>query len=285
MTTFNRAAYILESVKSVQEQSYTNWELIIVDDGSQDNTKELIDALNDKRILFHEAGKTGLGVRLKSIGIRRSDGELIAFIDSDDLWEPVKLAKQVAAMQAYPGAGFCITGGYNFYEKDEPVEYFYPERQGIYYGNIFLFFFRSKASVFPQTLMMRRDCLPVIEQCVQTSPGSDVDFLLELALQYQALIVYESLLRRRLHPASFSHSNWITGYEEGIEVIRRYQKRKQLSAGMAKDSLFRLYINFGESYYSRNCLGKALIKLWHAWIFKPYSIVPLKKSAKFMLGM
>lgn len=284
MTTYNRAGYILESVESVRSQSYTNWELVIVDDGSTDETETLIAELGDPRIRFHKAGKIGLGIRLKHIGIQLCEGDFIAFIDSDDLWMPDKLAKQVAAMQHFPAAAFSITGGFNFHTKEEPVEYFYPDRGGVYFGNIFPFFFQSKASVFPQTLLMRRKCLPVIEQCVQNSPGSDVDFLLELALQYTALILYEPLLQRRLHEASFSNSNWERGYEEGIEVILRYRKKKALAPELAREALFRLYLRYGQSCDSRKRKGKALEKFWLAWLNKPLSIVPLKKSLRLILG-
>src|SRR4029079_12478196 len=94
MPTWNRAVYIMESVESVISQTYQNWELIIVDDGSEDETAEIISQIKDGRVKFHEAGKTGIGIKLKNIGIERSDGELIAFLDSDDLWAPTKLEKQ-----------------------------------------------------------------------------------------------------------------------------------------------------------------------------------------------
>ena len=284
MTTYNRAGYILESVESVRNQNYPNWELLIVDDGSTDETEALIARLNDPRIRFHKAGKIGLGIRLKHIGIEQTDGAFIAFIDSDDLWAPDKLNKQVAAMQDFPAAAFSITGGFNFHTKGEPVAYFYPERGGVYFGNIFRLFFLSKASVFPQTLLMRRKCLPVIEQCVQSSPGSDVDFLLELALQHPALILYEPLLQRRLHETSFSNSNWERGYEEGVEVILRYRKKRALVPELAREALFRLYLRYGQSCHARKRKGKALEKFWLAWLNKPLSIVPLKKSLRLILG-
>ncbi|MEO6539624.1 MAG: glycosyltransferase family A protein, partial [Ferruginibacter sp.] len=113
MPTWNRAAFIMESVESVISQTYKNWELIIVDDGSDDNTAELIAQVKDSRVKFYKAGKIGIGIRLKNIGIERSDGELIAFLDSDDLWPPTKLEKQVAVFDEYPDAGFSLTGGYN----------------------------------------------------------------------------------------------------------------------------------------------------------------------------
>ncbi len=284
MTTYNRAGFILESVESVRAQTYRNWELIIVDDGSTDDTDVMIATLADPQIRFLKAGKIGLGIRLKYVGIQQAKGEWIAFIDSDDLWMPDKLAKQVAAMQAFSAAGFSITGGFNFYKKDEPLEYFYAERGGVHFGHIFLSFFQSKASVFPQTLMMRRNCLPVIEQCVESSPGSDVDFLLELALHHPALILYEPLLQRRLHPTSFSSSNWEYGYQEGMALIRRYRQKGALPAADAREALFRLYIRYGQSFCSRKKKSKALTKFYRAWRCKPFSLVPLKKTMKLVLA-
>lgn len=284
MPTFNRAAYIMESVESVMQQTFQNWELVIVDDGSTDETAVLVAQIEDPRVQFYEAGKIGLGIKLKNIGIERSEGDLIAFIDSDDLWAPEKLEKQITALQTYPDAGFSITGGYNFKRSNEPLEYFYKQREGVKYGDIFLSFFQSEASILPQTLMFRRQCLPVIHQYIETNPYSDVEFLLGLALHCKAVILYEPLLYRRLHEESFSSMNWEKGYQEGIDVINRYKKSKRLPAAIAHDSLFRLYINYGEGWLSRKNKYQAISCFLKAWGNKPFSIVPLKKTAKAILS-
>lgn len=285
MPTFNRAAYIMESIESVLQQTHQNWQLVIVDDGSTDDTAELVAQIIDSRVSFYKAGKIGLGIKLKNIGIERSDGELIAFIDSDDLWAPEKLEKQINTLQAYPDAGFSITGGYNFLRTNEPLEYFYKQREGVRHGDIFFSFFQSKASVFPQTLMFGRQCLPVIREYVKTNPYSDVEFLLGLALHFKAVILYEPLLYRRLHDESFSSMNWEKGYHEGIDVINRYRSNKRLPSSIARDSLFRLYINFGEGYYKHKKKFKAIASFLKAWANKPLSIIPLKKAGKVILGM
>lgn len=284
MPTFNRAAYIMESVESVLQQSYQNWELIIVDDGSEDDTAGLIAKVKDNRVQFYEAGKVGLGIKLKNIGIERSTGELIAFLDSDDMWAPEKLTRQIAALQEHPHAGFSITGGYNFLKPNVPLEYFYKQREGIKYGDIFISFFRSEASVLPQTLMFKRKCMPVIHAYIQTDPYSDVEFLFGLALNFKAVILYEPLLHRRLHANSFSTMNWEKGYREGIEVTKHYRNNKKLPLALAKDSLFRLYVNFGEDYLKHKKAGKAIGCFFKAWGNKPFSIVPLKKIGKAILG-
>ena len=114
MPTYNRANYIGETIESVRNQTYDNWELIIVDDGSEDNTGEIISRVKDERIRFYKAGRIAINGKIKNIGIEKANGELIAFIDSDDLWAETKLEKQVAALQEYPEAGFSLTGGFNF---------------------------------------------------------------------------------------------------------------------------------------------------------------------------
>ena len=283
MPTFNRAGYIMESVESILCQTYQNWELIIVDDGSEDNTAELVSQIKDSRVQFYEAGKIGLGIRLKNIGIERSKGELIAFIDSDDMWAPTKLEKQVTVFRDYPEAGISLTGGYNFKKINEPLEYFYKQRDGMKYDDIFFSFFRSEASVLIPTLMFRRQCLPVIRRSIETSPGSDVEFLLDLSIKFNGVILYEPLLYRRLHDDSYSSRNWEKGYKEGIHVIDTYKKRKALPAKLAADALFRLYINFGETHLKHKNKTAAIRNFLKAWANKPFSIVPLKKIGKAVL--
>lgn len=73
----------------------------------------------------------GVVGKIKNIGIEKSNGELNAFIDSDDLWTKTKLEKQVAALQQNPEAGFSLTRGYNFRESNKPLEYFYKQNEGL----------------------------------------------------------------------------------------------------------------------------------------------------------
>lgn len=284
MPTYNRGMYIMESINSVLQQTYSNWELIIIDDASEDNTEELVLSIKDDRIQFIKSGKTGLGIKIKNIGIQKTKGALIAFIDSDDLWAPGKLKKQIAALDDHPGAMFSLTGAYDFKKPGEPLEYYYKQREGSRYGDIFFSFFKSEAAILPQTLLFRRACMPVIEEYVRTDPNSDVEFLLGLALHYKAVILYEPLLYRRLHDESASSSNWEKGYHEGIESIDRYKRSRDLPAALAKDSLFRLYIHFGEDYLEHKERIRAIRQFLKAWKYKPLSIVPIKKTGKAMLN-
>lgn len=100
MPSYNTEKYISESIASVQKQSYADWELIIVDDCSTDNTDEIVKPfLSDKRIKYIK-NETNSGAAVsRNRALREAKGKWIAFLDSDDLWLPVKLEKQIAFMK------------------------------------------------------------------------------------------------------------------------------------------------------------------------------------------
>lgn len=106
MPSYNTAKYIAGSIASVQHQTYTNWELIIVDDCSADNTDEIVaPLLSDGRICYLK-NETNSGAALsRNRALREAKGRWIAFLDSDDLWRPEKLERQV---------GFMERNGYHF---------------------------------------------------------------------------------------------------------------------------------------------------------------------------
>src|SRR6187455_1552490 len=189
LPTYNRAGLIMETIESIRHQTYSNWELIIVDDGSDDGTEKIIAQIKDNKIQFYKAGRIGIAGKIKNIGIEMSNGELIAFIDSDDLWAKTKLEKQVAALQQHPEAGFSLTGGYNFRETNKPLEYFYEQKEGIRYGNVFIAFFKSEVSAAVPSLILRKECLQTTGLFKQSKSFSDVEFLLTLARNFRAIIL------------------------------------------------------------------------------------------------
>lgn len=98
---FNAENYIGETIESVKAQSYQDWELIIVDDCSTDNTLAIVKGYtdNDSRIKLIKAPQNGGVAKARNLGIEQAQGDYIAFVDSDDLWKPDKLEKQVAFMK------------------------------------------------------------------------------------------------------------------------------------------------------------------------------------------
>jgi teichuronic acid biosynthesis glycosyltransferase TuaG len=96
--SYNSSRFIEECIDSVLSQTHDNWELLIVDDCSSDNSCELIEKYNDKRIALIELEKNVGAAEARNIAIRKAKGKYIAFLDADDIWMPTKLEKQIGFM-------------------------------------------------------------------------------------------------------------------------------------------------------------------------------------------
>jgi glycosyltransferase involved in cell wall biosynthesis len=108
IAAFNAAATIRETLDSVLEQTYGDFEAIVVDDGSTDETAAIVGGFEDPRVRLHRYANAGLsGARNRGLGLAR--GEYIAFLDADDVWTADKLELQVAALRARPNAGVAYS--------------------------------------------------------------------------------------------------------------------------------------------------------------------------------
>ena len=111
MPAYNASATIRESIQSVLAQDYTNWELIVVNDCSTDETEAIIlEYLSDNRIKLINKDQNEEVSKARNTGIKQSKGDWIAFLDSDDLWTPDKLSKIVALLQENPHGKLFFTG-------------------------------------------------------------------------------------------------------------------------------------------------------------------------------
>lgn len=123
MPAYNCEKYVVEAINSILAQTYRNWELLVLDDGSKDNTLRIIEEFsqNDSRIKALPNGKN-LGVSAtRNIGIELASGEWIAFLDSDDMWKPEKLEKQFEIVEK-EAAEFLFTGSSYINEEGEPYK-------------------------------------------------------------------------------------------------------------------------------------------------------------------
>ena len=102
LPTYNRASIIQKSVEAVLNQTYRTLELIIIDDGSTDETKELISKITDSRVRYIQIDENKGVANARNEGIRSSLGEIIAFADSDDIWLPGKLVSQIKILKNFP---------------------------------------------------------------------------------------------------------------------------------------------------------------------------------------
>lgn len=102
--TYNRATDLSRGLASIVKQTYSNWEVLVVDNNSTDNTHEVIKQFNDKRIKCFQIENNGVIAASRNLGIHHSNGEFIAFLDSDDSWKKEKLERSVS----------CLNAGFDF---------------------------------------------------------------------------------------------------------------------------------------------------------------------------
>lgn len=134
MPNFNGEAYIAQSIQSVLDQGYKDWELLIVDDNSSDNSLEIIKSFADSRIkIFKNDAKGAASAR--NLAMREAKGKYIAFLDNDDLWRTDKLSKQIAYMKV-KNLAFTYSYYQRFNDAGENLGLHKPAKEVVSYTDI-----------------------------------------------------------------------------------------------------------------------------------------------------
>ena len=209
--TYNRLALVQQAVASVVAQTFSNWELIVVDDGSDDGTPAFIHSLNDPRIRVLEMPHTGNIALARNSGARAGSGEWLTFLDSDDVWVPYKLEIQIARMLLEKKRW-----GYGRFELMDQAMQTIPFKAGTFHpisGWIAKEVLTTEASVNIGTLILERALFD--EACgfnsdVNLLYREDYELVLRLALIAEAVAIPDLLLRVREHSGRATN-----GFEHG----------------------------------------------------------------------
>ncbi len=223
--TYNRADLISETIESILNQTYKNIELIIVDDGSTDNTEKVIRKFKDNRIKYIKTGYSGVPARPRNIGIKKAKGEYIAFLDSDDMWLPEKLEKQIKVFQASDETAMLYTR-FRTIEGDVISDRIFPENSKYNSGNMFKSIYLRNL-IACSSVMVRRSVLDQVG-LFNTDPNliaiEDADLWLRIALKYTIKCTADlPLLIYRIHSQSISQG-FIQRTKRSIILRKRYKK-------------------------------------------------------------
>ncbi len=201
MVNYNKEMYIEEAIKSVLEQTYTNWELIIVDDGSTDDSVNIIrkyQGMDDRIKAIFRKENSQICV-VTNIGFGQVKGEFVARIDSDDVWLPQKLEKQLAYLEVHPEGGLCFTKLDIIDENSKNINDELPDLYKAYNSRrnqeewIRHFFFCGN-TLIQSSLLMKREVLDSIGNFnVAYMQGHDFDFFTRAIRKYQFIFLEEPL--------------------------------------------------------------------------------------------
>ncbi|HOT74378.1 MAG TPA: glycosyltransferase [Candidatus Wallbacteria bacterium] len=196
--TYNRGNLISETIKSVIDQSYRDIEIIVVDDGSTDNTEEVIKNIKFSNLFYIKTLNSGRPAVPRNTGFKQSRGEYVAFLDSDDIWLPDKVKKQVEIFKSNPEIGivFCQC---KFFGKEYHKNKMFPTRA--YCGNVFEKLITGNF-VPTVSVLCRRDALENVG-LFDESPGlkafEDYELWMRIAHKFQFHYISEPLCLFRIH--------------------------------------------------------------------------------------
>lgn len=258
--TYNREKSIARAVRSILAQTYRNYEVLIVDDGSTDSTRKIVESFGDDRIRYIYLEENSGVSHARNVGIQMAECDYIAFLDSDDEWLPEKLEKQMEMMRQMPenvGLVYCRMSGMR---PDGGVS-FCPNlgiAKEALEGNMFPFLLKENV-ISPQAVLIRRKCLKQSGgfdeslTCIE-----DWELFLRISQCWQITFMEETLVR--VHVSETSVSQNISGYlktrcymiSKYWRLMEEYQILESVMAGL---------LLFAQRY---NCYEEAKSLLWKA---------------------
>jgi glycosyltransferase involved in cell wall biosynthesis len=225
--TYNRVHLIGESIESVLKQTYTNWELIIVDDGSSDDTESIVARYNNSKIRYIRFPHFGILGKVRNCGIKIAKGEFIAFLDSDDLWREDKLDFQLKLFQAHD-IDYTFSNGTHFGEATihQP-----PDVENLAVGDLFIsLIVEHRFVIYLPSLLFRKRILDktgMINESFES--GGDIDFVYRMARVSKGAFTNERLVSIRKHTHGMSSQHEQTAHLEDLKIYKAFFDEGALS--------------------------------------------------------
>jgi len=239
--THNRRNLLVESIASVQAQTRRDLEILGCDDGSADGSREAVQELmeHDPRIRWIQGEHTGFPGVARNRGIRAATGEWVAFQDSDDLWLPEKIERQLRILRSAPEAGFiyCYAVALGPAGEKRRMTPFRVPRDGRMFETLLF-----HSIVQTPTVMVRRDLLQrvgLFDEQMRLTVAEDYELYLRLAAEAPFHFLAEDLVVCRSQPDSIS-ADLLDGIDQVERVLRSVIERRRVPANLAAPALARL---------------------------------------------
>ncbi len=259
--TYNRADKIGAAVQSALEQTWPHQETIVVDDGSTDDTSAVLARLRAPGVRVLRKANGGVS-SARNFGVAHARGDLIAFLDSDDVWRPDKLAKQVGFFAAHPGFALVLTDVEKVDEQGRPLGIFKRRDVIPHDGDVLPFVLRDPRLVPPSIMITRAAWDDVGGFDTGLATGEDLDFHLRVALRHRIGVVEEPLVRcARGHDGLSTMGGSHRAY---VRVMERFLREagEAVDAPMRREVLLNTYLRNlpglavqGDYVQAAHCLG------------------------------
>ena len=220
ITTHNYGHYLVEAIQSVLDQTFGDFELIVVDDGSTDNTREIVGSFGDHRIKYIYQEHHG-GNAARNVGTSASTGEYIAFLDADDIWLPEKLAMQVGLLDAHPDVAIVCSDFYRFDNQSGVITSQAWEKRKIDPKMALRLLLSERAFAVTSTVLIRADVITAVGGWDESLRiNQDWDMLVRIAQRYNFDVIRKPLVKKRQHGTSLS-GDWELRYQTYPDVLNK----------------------------------------------------------------
>jgi glycosyltransferase involved in cell wall biosynthesis len=276
---FNASKYIKETIDSVQAQSFTDWELIIIDDGSTDNTPEIVDSYKKRDDRIHYFFQKNVGVsESRNNGIKRARGNYIALLDADDYWHPNNLEKKISYLNTHPQVYWIYCDMYMANATSETTGSLVGTDESLF-DHLLLW----DKTVIPgpsSNLVLRKECFSSsIKFDNNLSTAADQDFCFHLAHVYTGKRIPEMLCFYRILSNSMSRNMTV------VEKDHIYVYKKAEANGLFKNLLFKhkcfsnMYLILAGSWWvnGRN-KKKGFVFILQALVVYPFNSIKILKK-------
>lgn len=248
LCAYNAGKYIADAVQSVLQQTYQDWEFILIDDGSKDNTLELIRQLvgNDPRCRVISQANAGL-IKSRNHGFSIATGEYIAIMDADDICMPTRLEKQCAILDAHPE--LCAVGSH-VYLIDAHGRMIKPLLQPLTHDEIDNQHMLGRGGVVinPSTMIRRSALLQIGFYSEQAVHAEDFDLLLRLAEVGKLANIPEVLLHYRQHLGSIGYAHHAVQMQSAHNALLAAIQRRGLTGVRPPSSPSHEQISTADTY-------------------------------------
>ena len=282
VTCYNYGEYVAGCLRSIQQQNFTDFEVIVVDDGSTDNSAEKIKPfLEDNRFIYIKQNNCGQA-KAKNVGINKSRGSYIAFLDADDLWEKYKLSKQIKLFSSidigvvFSKARYIDAEGKNIDYKLSS-EYLKPRR-----GRVTDYLLMDNFVPFSSSII-RRQCLNrygLFDESL--SMGIDWDLWLRISNSYQFEYCDEPLLFYRIGHSGQMSKNILERIKCADKIYNKFLRNFSANVSKKKihDALYYSYCSRGYilRIYSNKYIFKYYLKAIKLYPLKRYAYIKLIKT-------
>ncbi|MBC2843625.1 glycosyltransferase family 2 protein [Winogradskyella flava] len=262
--TYNRAHLIAQTIDSVLNQTYQNYELIIVDDDSTDNTEAVVNTYqneNPNKIKYIKTNRLGAPSKLRNIGLKAAKGDIISVLDSDDLWLEEKLEEMHAIFSKHNDVNFIMHNLQRFSEIDRLNKPYYNFKTS-FYKDIMQELLMCKILAFP-VFSMRISLLDEIGFFDEEIVEGQHDYYLKVASKHKVFYLNKPLTLMRRHKGNYTKSYDVIHCLDAIKSYDKLYHLKKLDLKQYKVASNFMNFKIANFYYQNNEKENARIYIKH----------------------